>query len=115
MDDVVPGTFEEFNRLVRKSLAPHVQLMKSKLDEAVAAVTAKIKAWGTIHLIQARKLGKRTELFEKLVNNPATAARQIVFAMLDVKSGVPNAEPHVITDPKEEAARIDDVLQTISI
>lgn len=87
LEGILPGTVEEFNQLVRKTLEPHVAEAKHALDAAVKAASAKIKAWAIVHHAQAVKLGTRTDLFEKLMNNPSAAAKQLALAMLGAKAG----------------------------
>ncbi len=57
------------------------------------------------HLRQAQQLGHRTDLFEKLINNPEAAARQVANTLLGVRA--PS------THKVQEEKKLDDVLDSI--
>jgi hypothetical protein len=84
--DTVPGTFREFNAIVQSTIEPHIRKARHEINAAVNEAAMKVKAWAMIHLQQAQKLGRSTELFEKLVNNPTAAVKQLAHSMLGIKT-----------------------------
>ena len=103
LKDMIPGTLAEFNVIVRQSIEPHVKKAKHEVEAAIKEASNKVKAWAMIHLQQARKLGKNSELFEKLLNNPTAAVRQLAHSML----GAP-----MRTD--EEVSQVEDILDGVT-
>lgn len=100
------STSDEFNSIVAKYLAPAVGGAKKVIDQAVKQSAAKIRVWAITHLRQAQQLGHRTDLFEKLINNPEAAARQVANTLLGVRAPSHKAP---------EDRRLDDVLGSISL
>ncbi len=102
--DIVPGTLSEFNQIVKSLIEPHIKNARHEIDTAIKTAAARVKAWAMVHLQQAKKLGKNTILFEKLVNNPTAAVRQLAHSIL----GAPAPQAAV------EAEKIDDLLSGIT-
>lgn len=82
VDDV-----EALNVLISKSLVPGLQEAHKFAEAAIRATSVKLKAWALAHMKQARQLGRDTKLFEKLINDPEMAVRQLAKAWVkDSKS-----------------------------
>ena len=80
--DLVGGAAGEMHHILQTNLIPTVKAAKSAIDGAVKKTSAKLKAWAIEHLVMAQKLGRRTDLFEKLINNPNQAAEQLAMRLL---------------------------------
>ena len=105
VQDLLPGTLSEFGLIVRETLAPTVAKAKADIDRAVKITSAKVKAWAMQHMQIARKLGRKTELFEKLINDPSVAAGKMASHMLGMQYGMP-------AQPKDIGLK-DEVLDSI--
>lgn len=103
LDGVDGDSVLDFNKIIRTTIEPHVKEAKASLNKAIVAAASKIKAWAMTHLIQARKLNRRTDLFEKMVNNPEASAKQLALSMLGIKE---QAVPVVTKEQKQ----LDDLL-----
>ena len=108
--DLIPGTAGSFGEIVKENLEPTVRKAKAQIDQAVNHTSAKIKAWALTHLIGARKLGRRTDLFEKLLHNPVGATNQLVGRMLNMPGYGEEAQKSAA-----EISKIDDVLGSIQL
>jgi hypothetical protein len=107
--DLIPGTAGSFGEIVKENLEPTVRKAKAQIDQAVNHTSAKIKAWALTHLVEARKLGRRTDLFEKLLN-PVGATNQLVGRMLNMPGYGEEAQKAAV-----EISKIDDVLGSIQL
>ena len=99
-NDVSHETIADFNNLINVNLKPAVHLAKKEIDKAVNATSAKIVAWALEHLRMAKQLGRRTDLFTKLINSPVETTRQLAMSLLQrtpvavqSKPVLPNATP----------------------
>lgn len=104
------------HEIVRENLVPVVRNAKSAINGAVKKTSAKIKAWAFEHMQQAQKLGRKTELFEKLINNPEQATEQLAMKLL-----LGDAAHHHTAAIQEKQAeqqemqKIDDLLGSIGL
>ena len=108
--DLIPCTAGSFGEIVKENLEPTVRKAKAQIDQAVNHTSAKIKAWALTHLIEARKLGRRTDLFEKLLHNSVGATNQLVGRMLNMTGYGEEAQKAAV-----EISKIDDVLGSIQL
>ena len=108
--DLIPGTVGSFGEIVKENLEPTVRKAKAQIDQAVNHTSAKIKAWALTHLVEARKLGRRTDLFEKLLHNPVAATNQLVGRMNNIESYGEESHKAAV-----ELNKIDDVLGSIQL
>lgn len=95
---LMPGVANDFNHIVKQHLEPHVKSAKVILDKAVNETSVKIKAWAFEHMQMAQKLGKKTKLFEKLINNPNAAVQQLVNTLLGIKTPASGKEDKKLDD-----------------
>ena len=75
----------DFHELVRSNLERPVSQAKEVIAKAVAITANKLKIWAMTHLQQAANLGRKTELFEKIINNPVGTATQIANSMMGIR------------------------------
>lgn len=113
--DLVGWAVGEIHEIINGSLAPTVKLAKAAIDKAVKSTSAKIKAWAVEHMAIAQKLGRRTDLFEKLINNPNLATEQLAMKMLLGK----NAHHHTAAlqeqhAEEKEMKQMDDLLGSLT-
>lgn len=102
---LMPGVLGDFNNIIKQNLEPHVKSAKHILDGAVKETAIKIKAWAIEHMTMAQKLGRKTELFEKLINNPNAAIQQLVNTLIGIKP-----VEHSKVDKK-----LDDLLSSLAV
>lgn len=103
--DLPLSSLEDINEIIKSNLKPGVDIARKSVDHAVTVTAAKLKAWAVAHLRQAKQLGRRTDLFEKLINDPHAAALQLAHSMLGI---TPKPE-------KEDMRAIDDVLENLEL
>lgn len=104
---MLPDTLHEFGDIVNETLEPIVKKARLEIDRAVKSTSVKIKMWALEHLAIAKKLGRRTDLFEKLINDPIGSTSKIAHRMLSVQT----AHPSALT--KSGPKSVDDVLYGI--
>jgi len=91
---------KEFHELIKHTLLPGVEAAKQQLEHASSYAAKKIQSWALTHIRQCKILGRDATLFEKLMDNPLAAARQLALHLM----GVP-------TKPKDREDRaVDDLL-----
>ena len=105
LKNVSASSADEFNEIVAKYLAPAIDGAKKVIEGAVKHAAAKIRAWAMTHLRQAQQLGHRTDLFEKLINNPEAAARQVANMLLGIRA----PSTHKVQEEKKLYAVLDSI------
>lgn len=112
----IPGSMGEINKIITSNLVPTVKAAKSSINAAVQKTSAHIKAWAMEHMVQAQKLGRKTDLFEKLVNDPRTATEQLAMRLLLGEQAVEHTK-HVQQQKaqKDEEQKMDDLLDSIGL
>lgn len=106
LKNVSASSADEFNEIVAKYLAPAIDGAKKVIEGAVKHSAAKIRAWAMTHLRQAQQLGHRTDLFEKLINNPEAAARQVANTLLGIRA----PSVHKVQEEKKLDAVLDSII-----
>lgn len=109
--DIVPGTLSEFGQIMHTNLKPVVARAKANIDQAIKHTSVKVKAWAVEHMMQAQKLGRRTDLFEKLINDSESATRQLAYQLL----GAPPEVAHKHVSEVAEEKKLDDLLGSIGL
>jgi hypothetical protein len=109
--DMIPGTLSEFGQIVHTNLKPVVAKARANIDNAIKHTSVKIKAWAMEHMMQAQKLGRRTDLFEKLLNDSESATRQLAYHLLGAPPEI--AQKHVSEVMEEK--KMDDLLGSIGL
>ena len=87
-----------FNKLIKLTLIPGVEAAKKQLDKVAAVASTKIRAWALVHLNQAKQLNRDTALFQKLLNDPLAAAKQLARHLLGVPAATHSAEDKKLDD-----------------
>lgn len=102
--EAIPGAMTEIQHIISTNLEPTVKQAKKAIAKAVHETSVKIKAWALTHLAQAQKLGRRTDLFQKLVNDPLSATNQLAAHLMGFPNTIPDAE---------EARKVDELLENL--
>lgn len=112
---VADETYMDFNKILGMHLVPVVNDAKRQIAAAVKVTVPRLKAWALLHLQQAQKLKRPTDLFEKVLNDPQATTQQLAARLLgDLGSEAACAIERRVSERQEDAA-IDDVLKDIGL
>jgi hypothetical protein len=99
-------TMLDFHTVVSQHLAPAIESARRQIEGAVKVTSAKLRAWALLHLQQAQKLRRPTDLFEKILNDPMAATQQLAQRLM--------GNDLDLTPPKPKAPRsTDDILDDL--
>lgn len=81
-------TFKEFldeQTMIMES-ADFADLRKMIADDvydSIESLAKKVKSWAVTNMTSATKMGKPTDLYKKIINNPEKVTQQLVKAIID--------------------------------